>query len=503
MDLFSGIISGFHLVMVPVNFLYCFIGVFVGTLIGVLPGIGPVGAMAILLPTTFGTSPVSGIIMLAGIYYGAMYGGSTTSILVNIPGEAASVVTCLDGYQMARKGRAGPALGISALGSFIGGTFSLIALMFLVYPLAEAALKFGPPEYFALMCLGMTVVVYLAKGSLIKGVVMVMLGLILGSVGTDITGKLRFDFNIRELWDGIGLVPLVMGLFGVSEVLTNIEKTLKKRTIFETKVENLLPTLEDWKKSTKPIIRGTFLGFLLGILPGGGAILSSFVSYTTEKRISKHPEEFGKGAIEGVAGPETANNAATGGAFVPLLALGIPPNAVMALLLGALLIHGVAPGPLLIKQHPEIFWGTIASMYIGNGMLLLLNLPLIGLWVKVLKVPYRILFPLIILFTLIGAYSINSSTFDLIVMVFFGVVGYVLRKFEYEGAPLILAFILGPMLETAFRQSLIMSDGQLSIFFIRPISCVALVLSIAFFASTGVGAFRRARGKVTQVLDDQ
>ena len=503
MDIFVNLMMGFRLILEPINFLYCFIGVFVGTLIGVLPGIGPVGTMAILLPTTYGVPPVTGVIMLAGIYYGAQYGGSITSILVNIPGEASSIVTCLDGYQMARKGRAGAALGISALGSFIGGTFSIIALMFLVFPLAKAALKFGPPEYFALMCLGMTVVVYLAKGSIAKGVIMAILGLILGCVGTDVTGKLRFEFGIPELSDGIDLIPLVMGFFGISEVLTNLDKPAGKRIVFESKVKNLLPNLEDWKKSIGPIIRGSFLGFFLGILPGGGSILSSFVSYSTEKRISKHPEEFGKGAIEGVAGPETANNAATGGSFVPLLALGIPPNAVMAILLGALLIHGVTPGPLLITKHPEVFWGTIASMYLGNGMLVLLNLPLIGIWVKMLKVPYGILFPLILLFTIIGAYSVRNSTFDLMLMVFFGVVGYILRKFGYEEAPLVLAFILGPLLETAFRQSLIISNGKLSIFFIRPISCIALVLSIALFISVGVGVLGKARGKVTEILDEQ
>jgi len=432
MDVFSGLLSGFQVVFQPIHFLYCFLGVFVGTLIGVLPGIGPVGAMSILLPTTFGVSPVAGVVMLAGIYYGAMYGGSTTSILVNIPGEAASVVTCLDGYQMARKGRAGPALGMSALGSFIGGTFSIIALMFLAYPLSEAAVKFGPPEYFSLMCMGLVVVTYLAKGSLLKALVMAILGLILGVVGTDpISGKLRFTLGLPDLADGIDLVPLAMGLFGISEVLTNIEKPLK-RVIFETKIEHLLPTREDWRRSTGPIIRGSLLGFFLGILPGGGSILSSFVSYSTEKKISKHPEKFGTGVIEGIAGPETANNAATGGAFVPLLALGIPPNVVMALLFGALLVHGVYPGPMLMKQHPEIFWGTIASMYVGNAMLLVLNLPLIGLWVKLLKVPYRILFPLILLFTLIGSYTINNKTFDVLVMIFFGLVGYILRKFAYE-----------------------------------------------------------------------
>lgn len=500
MDIFPNLLYGFQVVLQPINFLYCFVGVFVGQLIGVLPGIGPVGAMSILLPATFGVSPVTGVIMLAGIYYGAMYGGTITSVLVNIPGEAATVVTCLDGYQMAKKGRAGPALGMSAMGSFIGGTFSLILLVFLVYPLAEAALKFGPPEYFALMCMGMTVVAYLAKGSFIKAVIMAILGLILGCVGTDIiSGRLRFVFGISELSDGIGIVPLAMGLFGISEVLTNIERPFKRMIVQTTKIKDLLPNLQDWKRCIGSIVRGSFIGFFLGVLPGGGSILSSFVSYSTEKRVSKHPEEFGRGAIEGVAGPETANNAATGGAFIPLLALGIPPNVVMALLLGALLIHGIAPGPLFVKQHPDVFLGTIASMYIGNGMLLFMNLPLIGIWVRVLKVPFRILFPLILLFCLIGSYAVHNSVFDILVMIVFGVVGYVLRKFEYEEAPLLLAFILGPILEQAFRQSLIMSGGELSIFFTRPISCVALILSIVLFTSTGFGAFRKARATVTQI----
>jgi putative tricarboxylic transport membrane protein len=400
---------------------------------------------------------------------------------------------------MARKGRAGPALGMAALGSFIGGTFSIIALMFLAYPLSEAAVKFGPPEYFSLMCMGLVVVTYLARGSLSKALVMAILGLILGVVGTDpISGKLRFTLGFPDLADGIDLVPLAMGLFGISEVLTNIEKPIK-RMIFQTKIQHLLPTREDWKNSLGPIVRGSFTGFFLGILPGGGSILASFVSYSMEKKISKHPEKFGTGIIEGIAGPETANNAATGGAFVPLLALGIPPNIVMALLFGALLVHGVYPGPMLIKQHPEIFWGTIASMYVGNAMLLVLNLPLIGLWVKLLKVPYRILFPLILLFTLIGSYTINNKTFDVLVMICFGLVGYILRKFQYEEAPLILAFILGPILEQAFRQSLIMSNGSLAIFVSRPIAFVALALSAALLASTVIGIFRQARKRVAEI----
>jgi putative tricarboxylic transport membrane protein len=500
MEIFSNLLYGFKIVLDPTNFLYCFIGVLVGQLIGVLPGIGPVGAMAILLPATFDVSPVTGVIMLAGIYYGAMYGGTITSVLVNIPGEAATVVTCLDGYQMARKGRAGPALGISAIGSFLGGTFSLIALVFLVYPLAEAAIKFGPPEYFALMCLGMTIVAYLAKGSLIKAVVMALIGLILGCVGTDIiSGRLRFVFGIPELSDGIGIVPLAMGLFGISEILTNIERPLKEKVLYTTRLRHLLPSREDWRKSTGPMMRGSIIGFFLGILPGGGSILSSFVSYSTEKRLSKNPEEFGRGTIKGVAGPETANNAATSGAFVPLLALGIPPNVVMALLLGALLMHGVTPGPLFMKQHPDIFLGIIASMYIGNAMLLLMNLPIVGLWVRVLKIPFQILFPLILLFCLIGSYSIRNSFFDILVMLIAGIVGYILRKFDYEEAPLLLAFILGPMLEQAFRQSLIMSNGELSIFFTRPISCIALVLAIGLFLSNFIGVFRKGRDMIVRL----
>ena len=496
MDIFTGIVSGFQTVLNPINFLFCFIGVFIGTLVGVLPGIGPVGAMSILLPTTYGLSPVTSIIMLAGIFYGAMYGGSTTSILVNIPGEAASVVTCLDGYQMARKGRAGPALGISALGSFIGGTFSIIGLMFLVFPLAKAALTFGSPEYFALIVLSMTVLTYLAAGSFVKAIIMVVLGLILGTVGIDsVSGVARFSFGSSSLLDGIGLVPIAMGLFGISEVLMNLEVEIE-RIIFETKIKNLLPNLQDWKRSVGPVIRGSFIGFFLGILPGPSPVVSSFLSYSIEKKISRDPGAFGQGAIEGVAGPETANNAATGGSFVPLLALGIPPNVSMGILLGALMIHHVTPGPLLISQRPEIFWGIIASMYIGNIMLVLLNLPLIGIWVQVLKIPYRLLMPLILLCCLIGAYSINNNVADMIVMSIFGVIAYVLRKCDYEMAPLILAYILGPMMEKHFRTSLILSDGNLSVFLARPISCVTLVISAVLLISSGFSYYRKMKVRV-------
>jgi putative tricarboxylic transport membrane protein len=475
---------GFNIAFSAINLLYCFIGVFIGTLIGVLPGIGPAGTISLLLPITFGISPVSSIIMLAGVYYGAMYGGSTTSILVNIPGEAASVVTCLDGYKMARQGRAGPALGIAAFGSFIAGTIGIIIVMFLAEPLSGFALKFGPPEYFSLMILALTILTYLAQGSMIKAVIMAALGVSLSQIGMDIvTGHTRFTFGITELEDGVGLIPVVMGLFGIAEVLTNLEKSMDIE-IFKTKIKGLLPNLKDWLDSIGAIIRGTFLGFFLGVLPGGGAVVASFVSYAVEKRVSKHPEKFGTGVIEGVAGPESANNSATSGAFIPLFTLGIPSNAVMALLLGALMLHGLMPGPLLIKQHPDIFWGTIMSRYIGNVLLLILNLPLIGLWVKLLKVPYRILFPLILFCCVIGSYSINNSTFDVVVMLIFGIIGYLFRKFGYEPAPLIMAFILGPILENSLRQSLLMFMGNFAVFFIRPISATSLIIALLLVLSS-------------------
>ena len=483
MDLLDYLGIGFSVALQPVNLFYCFVGVFIGTLIGVLPGIGPVGAMSLLLPTTFKSTPEAAIIMLAGIYYGAMYGGSTTSILVNIPGEAASVVTCLDGYQMARRGRAGPALGIAAFGSFIAGTLSIVGLMLVAPPLSRFALRFGPPEYFTLMVLGLTVLIYLAHGSMPKALIMAAFGIVLGLIGLDsINARPRLTFGRMELIDGIGLVPIVMGLFGISEVLLNIEQKIR-RDIFETKIKGLLPTVKDWRDSAGPIARGSLLGFFLGILPGGGAVISSFISYAVEKRVSKHPERFGKGAIEGVAAPEAANNAATGGAFIPLMTLGIPPNVVMAMLLGAFMIHGVQPGPLMMKQNPGLFWGVIVSMYIGNGMLLVLNLPLIGMWVQVLKVPYKILFPLILLFCLIGVYSVSNAVFDIYIMIAFGVVGYLMKKFEYEGAPLVLAFVLGPLLENNLRKSLIMSQGDFSIFFLRPLSAVSLILALFLLVS--------------------
>jgi putative tricarboxylic transport membrane protein len=493
MELISYILLGFSVVFEPLNLFYCFTGVLIGTLVGVLPGLGPVAAMSLLLPATFHTTPVASIIMLAGIYYGAMYGGSTTSILVNIPGEAASVMTCLDGYQMARRGRAGPALGISAFGSFIAGTIGIIGMMLISPPLVNFALKFGPPEYFSLMVLGLMVLTFLTSASMVRALMMATFGLIVGTIGLDnISGLARFTFNIPELLDGVGLVPVVMGLFGISEVLLNLElKTT--REVFTTKVRGLLPTLEDWARSIWAILRGTLLGFFLGILPGGGAVIASFVSYAVEKRVAKHPEEFGKGAIEGVAAPEAANNAAAQGAFIPLLTLGIPSNVVMSLLLGALIVHGVTPGPLLLSQHPQLFWGVVASMYVGNIMLLALNLPLIGMWVQLLKVPYAILFPIIILFCLIGSYSINNSTTDVAIMLVFGVIGYLMKKVSLEAAPMVLAFVLGPMMETALRQALIKSRGSFSIFFTRPISATCLIIAIALMVIPLLPWFRRRR----------
>jgi putative tricarboxylic transport membrane protein len=503
MDIFSGIFGGFAQLMDPLILFYCFMGVLIGTLVGVLPGIGPIGAMSMLLPATFGMSPVASIIVLAGIYAGANYGGSTTSILVNVPGEAASVITCLDGYQMARKGRAGVALGMSALGSFIGGTVSIVALQFLVFPLANTALKFGPPEFFALMFLGLVLLTYLTRGSVIDGFLMVIIGILIGIVGMDpITGKERFVFGVATFLDGIGLIPVAMGMFGVAEVLFGLETTIT-RSVLSQKIKNLLPTREDWKRSALPITRGSLIGFIAGIIPGAGPVMSSFISYATEKKLSKHPEEFGKGAVEGVAGPETANNAAVSGAFVPLLALGIPPSASMGLLVGALMIHGVTPGPMLMIQHPDIFWGVIASMYIGNVMLVILNLPLIGIWVQVLKIPAKTLLPIILLCCMIGAYGNKSNNVEVITMIAFGIAGYILRKLKYELAPLVMALVLGPLLEANFRNSLTLSNGSFGIFFTRPISLTVIAIALFLLASTGFKFYRKTKTKVEEETEDE
>ena len=480
MDVFQSIFFGLQTALQPINLFYCFMGVFLGTLVGVLPGLGPAAAIAMLLPSTFHAPPTSGIIMLAGIWYGVMFGGSRTSILVNVPGEATSIMTCLDGYPMAIQGRAGPALGMAAFASFIGGTIAILALTFTGPVLARTALAFGPAEYFGLMIMGITVLSFLSSGSMLKCLMMAAVGIILGGVGMDIiTGSYRFTFGFMYLRDGVPLVAVVMGLFGISEVIRDLESEVRGAVI-ETKIRNLLPTLKDWAASKWAIVRGTVIGFFLGIIPGGGAIVATFAAYAVEKKVSKHPERFGHGAIEGVAAPEAANNAAAAGSFIPLLTLGIPPNPVMAILLGALMIHGLQPGPLLLRDAPEVFWGTVMSMYIGSIMLTILNLPLIGLWVKVLKVPYFLLYPLILIFCLIGSYSVNNNVNDMMTMLIFGVLGYLLKKFGFDAAPLVLALVLGPMLEESFRQALITSHGSFMIFVEKPIALTFLIAAAVF-----------------------
>lgn len=483
MDALSHLGTGLITALQPVNLLYCFLGVLLGTLVGVLPGIGSPGAIALLLPVTYHAPPLSAIIMLCGIMFGAMYGGSTTSILVNIPGEAASVITCLDGYQMAKKGRAGPALGIAAFGSFIAGTVTIFGLVFMAPLLAEYCLRFGPPEYFALMTFGLTTMLYLARGSMRKALMMAVLGLMLASVGLDpVTSDPRFTYGIYALRDGIGLVQIVIGIFGVSEILLTLESGIR-RSILETQIKGLLPTLQDWKDSILPITRATIIGFFLGIIPGMSVIIPTFISYTLEKKISKHPEKFGTGVIEGVAAPEAANNAASSGSMIPLFSLGIPTGASSALILGAMMIYGIIPGPTLIKDSPDVFWGLIGSMYVGNVMLLLLNLPLISIWVKTLNIPYTILFPIILLLCLVGSYTIANSSTDMIIMAIFGLVGYFLRKLDYELAPLVLGLVLGPLVEKAFCRSMLMSHGSFLIFFRRPICIVFLGLALVMLVS--------------------
>jgi putative tricarboxylic transport membrane protein len=489
-DFFGNLITGLSVACEPYNLLFCFLGVFIGTLIGVLPGLGPSATLSILLPVTFGMPATTAIIMLSGIAYGAQYGGSTTSILVNIPGETGSVITCLDGYQMSRQGRAGPALGIAAFGSFIAGTVGIIVLQILAPPLVNVALKFGAPEYFSLMILGLIILTFLAEKSMLKALMMAGMGTFFGTVGLDsISGVARFTFDIPDFFDGLGIVPMVMGLFGIAEIFLNLEKTIKTE-ISDGKIGNLLPTLKDWVDSKWALVRGTVIGFVLGLLPGAGAVLSTFVSYAVEKMVSKNPQKFGHGAIEGVAAPESANNAAASAGFVPMLTLGIPVIPTYAILLGALMLHGITPGPMLMKQHPDLFWGVIASMYVGNVMLLVLNLPLIGLWVRVLRVPYPILFPLILLFCLIGAYAINKSTVDVAIMLFCGVLGYLMRKFEYEPAPFIMAFVLSPMLETSLRRSLAFSNGKFMIFFTHPISLGCLILASLLLVTAALPGIR-------------
>ncbi|HET7197199.1 MAG TPA: tripartite tricarboxylate transporter permease [Burkholderiales bacterium] len=496
MELFHNLIMGFGVAVSPHNLLYALIGCLLGTLVGVLPGIGSVATIAMLLPITFNLAPVSALIMLAGIYYGAQYGGSTTSILVNIPGEATSVVTCLDGYQMARQGRAGAALAMAAIGSFFAGCVATVLIAVAAPPLAEVALKFGPSEYFSLMVFGLIAATVLAHGSLVKAIAMVVWGLLFGLVGTDVnSGVLRFTFGIPELSDGIGFVIVAMGMFGTTEIILNLEKK-GEREVFTKNVTKLFPTKEDLKRSWGAVLRGTALGSCLGILPGGGALLSSFGAYSLEKKLSKHPERFGKGAIEGVAAPESANNAGAQTSFIPMLTLGIPGNAVMALMIGALMIQGIAPGPQVMNEKPDLFWGLIASMWVGNAMLIVLNLPLIGMWVKLLTVPYRYLFPSILVFMAIGVFSLSNNPFDVLIMGIFGVVGYVCAKLECEPAPMILGFILGPLMEENLRRAMLLSRGDPTVFFTKPISAVFMVASVVLLVAVALPAIRAKREEV-------
>ena len=503
MELLSNLALGFATALSLQNLFYAFVGVLIGTLIGVLPGIGPIATLAMLLPTTYALEPTSALIMLAGIYYGAQYGGSTTAILVNLPGESSSVVTCLDGYQMARKGRAGAALGVAAIGSFIAGTFATLLVAAFAPPLTELAFKFGPAEYFSLMVLGLIGAVVLASGSLIKAIAIIILGLLLGLVGTDVnSGVARFTFDVPELSDGIGFVAVAMGVFGFAEIIANLEKK-DKREVFTSKVGSLLPNWSEAKQAAPAVARGTLLGSVLGILPGGGALLAAFAAYTVEKKVAGASADppFGKGNIRGVAGPESANNAGAQTSFIPMLTLGIPPNAVMALMIGAMTIHNIQPGPQVMTSNPSLFWGLIASMWIGNLMLVILNLPLIGLWIQLLKVPYRLLYPAILVFCCIGVYSINNNPFDVYMTVIFAAIGYLFYKLRCEPAPLLLGFILGPMMEENLRRAMLLSRGDPTVFFTRPLSLTLLLMAAALVVIVALPAIKKTREVAFQEAD--
>src|SRR5882672_691027 len=495
-DLLANLALGFSVAATPWNVLFCLIGALVGTLIGVLPGIGSVATIAMLLPITFGLPPVGALIMLAGIYYGAQYGGSTTSILIKIPGEASSVITTLDGFQVAKQGRAGPALAIAAIGSFFAGCVSTVLVAALGAPLTSVALLFGPAEYFSLMTLGLCFAVVLARGSILKALAMVLLGLLLSMVGSDIeTGQSRMAFDIPELSDGIGFVVVAMGVFGFAEIMRNLEQE-ETRSIVNAKLSGLMPTWPDLKASAGAIGRGTILGSLLGILPGGGAVIAAFAAYTFEKKMARDPSRFGRGAIEGAAAPESANNAAAQTSFIPLLTLGIPPNAVMALMVGAMTIHGIVPGPQVMTKQPELFWGMIASMWLGNLMLIVINLPLVGIWVSLLRVPYRLLFPSIIVFCCIGIYSINNSPTDVVIAAIFGLIGYWLVKHDFEPAPLVLAFVLGPLMEENLRRAMLIARGDPTVFATRPISAGLLAVAFFLLALAALPMIRKRREEV-------
>ena len=496
MELFHNLIFGFSVALSLQNLLYCFIGVLLGTLIGVLPGIGPLATIAMLMPITFSISPVAALIMLAGIFYGAQYGGSTTAILVNLPGETSAVVTCIDGYQMARQGRAGPALAIAAIGSFFAGSICTLVIAMFGPPIAEMALKFNSPEYFSLMLMGLITAAVLAHGDMLKSLAMVAMGLLLGIVGTDVdSGMKRFTFNILELTDGIGFVVIAVGVFAVGEIVSNLGDP-EERQIFTSKVKGLFPTKEDLKKSLFPILRGTALGAFFGVLPGTGPAIASFSSYMVEKKVAKDPSRFGKGAIEGVAGPEAANNADAQCKFIPMLTLGIPASGTMALMLGALMIHGIAPGPTVMTQRPDLFWGLIASMWIGNLMLVVLNLPLIGLWASLLKVPYRLLFPAIMVFSAIGIFSLNNSPFELYLTAVFGLIGFMWMKLDCSPAPMLLGFVLGPMLEENLRRALVISRGDPTVFVTRPISLAFVIATVLIVIMMAAPTVRKRRGDI-------
>ena len=498
MDLLQNLAIGFGASLDPVNLLYCFLGVLLGTLIGVLPGIGPTATIAMLLPITFGLKPETSLIMLAGIYYGAQYGGSTTAILINLPGESSSAVTAIDGYQMARQGRAGPALAIAALGSFFAGTVATMLVALFALPLTEMALQFGPAEYFSLIFLGLIASVALAHGSVLKALAMITLGLLFGLVGTDVTsGAQRFTLGIPDISDKLEFVSVAIGVFGLAEILRNLENESDRQVAIK-KITHVWPTRDDFRQMVGPVLRGTGLGSALGILPGGGAILSSFAAYTVEKRISKTPEAFGKGAIAGVAAPEAANNAGAQTSFIPMLTLGIPANAVMALMVGAMIIQGIQPGPNVAIEQPQLFWGVITSMWIGNLMLVMLNLPLVGLWVRLLTIPYTVLFPAILVFCSIGVFSVNSNVFDLYTVAFFGLVGYVLIKLGCEPAPLLLGFVLGPMLEENLRRAMTISRGDWTVFFTRPLSATLLVIALLVLVLVFLPSIRAKREEVFQ-----
>ena len=497
MELFHNLIFGFSVALSLQNLLYCFIGCLVGTLIGVLPGIGPMATIAMLLPLTFNVPPVAAMIMLAGIYYGAMYGGSTTSILVNLPGETASVITCIDGYQMARQGRAGPALAIAAIGSFFAGCVCTVVIAMFGPVLADVALKFGSPEYFSLMLMGLVTAAVLAHGDMAKSLAMVVLGLLLGIVGADVdSGIKRFCFGFYALADGIGIVVIAVGVFAVGEIVSNLGETMK-REVFTSKVKNLFPTMEDLKLSFGAILRGTGIGAFFGVLPGTTPAIASFSSYMIEKKVAKNPASFGHGAIQGVAGPEAANNADAQCKFIPMLTLGIPASGTMALMLGALMIHGITPGPQVMTQKPDLFWGLIASMWIGNLMLLVLNLPLIGMWVSLLKVPYRMLFPAIMVFCGIGIYSVNTSSFDIYLMAIFGILGIAWRLLECSPVPMMLGFVLGPMMEENLRRALQVSEGDPTVLLTRPISLAFIVATVLILIVMVLPAVQKRRESIT------